>query len=128
MGAGLAQLNAALEADLGLRLKIGIGIHCGPAIIGEMGHGGAMNLTAIGDAVNTASRLESATKEFGAELVVSEEVALRGGLLDGAHPGWTRATVTLRGKSEPLRSEEHTSELQSLMRNSYAVFCLKKKK
>src|SRR3546814_5078916 len=28
----------------------------------------------------------------------------------------------------PLRSEEHTSELQSLMRNSYAVFCLKKKK
>src|SRR3546814_7814089 len=29
---------------------------------------------------------------------------------------------------DPLRSEEHTSELQSLMRNSYAVFCLKKKK
>src|SRR3546814_1885596 len=28
----------------------------------------------------------------------------------------------------PVRSEEHTSELQSLMRNSYAVFCLKKKK
>jgi adenylate cyclase len=102
MGAALARLNDALEADLGLRLKIGIGIHCGPAIVGEMGHGGAMNLTAIGDAVNTASRLESATKEFGAELVISEEVALRGGLLDGAHPGWTRATVTLRGKSEPL--------------------------
>ena len=102
MSAALAQLNRALEADLGLRLKIGIGIHCGPAIIGEMGHGSAMNLTAIGDAVNTASRLESATKEFGAELVVSEEVALRGGLLDGEHPGWTRATVSLRGKSEPL--------------------------
>src|SRR3546814_6235752 len=31
------------------------------------------------------------------------------------------------GEAEPLRSEEHTSELQSLMRNSYAVFCLKKK-
>src|SRR3546814_1695537 len=30
--------------------------------------------------------------------------------------------------SKPMRSEEHTSELQSLMRNSYAVFCLKKKK
>src|SRR3546814_8474319 len=29
---------------------------------------------------------------------------------------------------DPVRSEEHTSELQSLMRNSYAVFCLKKKK
>src|SRR3546814_2923965 len=33
-----------------------------------------------------------------------------------------------RGASVPLRSEEHTSELQSLMRISYAVFCLKKKK
>src|SRR3546814_8440591 len=32
------------------------------------------------------------------------------------------------GKNRPERSEEHTSELQSLMRNSYAVFCLKKKK
>src|SRR3546814_6288606 len=39
--------------------------------------------------------------------------------------------VILRGierMGEALRSEEHTSELQSLMRNSYAVFCLKKKK
>src|SRR3546814_7728986 len=35
----------------------------------------------------------------------------------------------LTGKARlPIRSEEHTSELQSLMRNSYAVFCLKKKK
>src|SRR3546814_6675867 len=33
-----------------------------------------------------------------------------------------------RGAQVPLRSEEHTSELQSLMRISYAVFCLKKKK
>src|SRR3546814_3962335 len=34
----------------------------------------------------------------------------------------------LEQKDNRLRSEEHTSELQSLMRNSYAVFCLKKKK
>src|SRR3546814_7380708 len=34
----------------------------------------------------------------------------------------------LRRRSQPLRSEEHTSELQSLMRISYAVFCLKKTK
>src|SRR3546814_3267833 len=35
--------------------------------------------------------------------------------------------ITLRGQTKARRSEEHTSELQSLMRNSYAVFCLKKK-
>src|SRR3546814_10919743 len=34
----------------------------------------------------------------------------------------------VRGNQAKIRSEEHTSELQSLMRNSYAVFCLKKKK
>src|SRR3546814_6696687 len=39
---------------------------------------------------------------------------------------WTTRVITLPGA--PLRSEEHTSELQSLMRISYAVFCLKKKK
>src|SRR3546814_10824401 len=39
-----------------------------------------------------------------------------------------RATVLIFGQSDHIRSEEHTSELQSLMRISYAVFCLKKKK
>src|SRR3546814_1309345 len=37
-------------------------------------------------------------------------------------------TLPLKGRASKLRSEEHTSELQSLMRISYAVFCLKKKK
>src|SRR3546814_5753139 len=36
--------------------------------------------------------------------------------------------IVIEGRSQIVRSEEHTSELQSLMRNSYAVFCLKKKK
>src|SRR3546814_4791893 len=42
---------------------------------------------------------------------------------------WNRATATVSTSTAPAwRSEEHTSELQSLMRISYAVFCLKKKK
>src|SRR3546814_5191100 len=40
----------------------------------------------------------------------------------------TPLCVTVLIAKADLRSEEHTSELQSLMRNSYAVFCLKKKK
>src|SRR3546814_8749850 len=39
-----------------------------------------------------------------------------------------RYVEAMRGDGERFRSEEHTSELQSLMRSSYAVFCLKKKK
>src|SRR3546814_2858759 len=46
---------------------------------------------------------------------------VRGELLRCTRPRWVAA-------GSQLRSEEHTSELQSLMRNSYAVFCLKKKK
>src|SRR3546814_8504142 len=38
------------------------------------------------------------------------------------------ASPVITGRDAPIRSEEHTSELQSLMRISYAVFCLKKKK
>src|SRR3546814_2970600 len=44
------------------------------------------------------------------------------------HPEGGRRAVQAAGQDEADRSEEHTSELQSLMRNSYAVFCLKKKK
>src|SRR3546814_6814518 len=42
--------------------------------------------------------------------------------------GWTPEASPRRASELPRRSEEHTSELQSLMRNSYAVFCLKKKR
>ncbi|MBL8700610.1 MAG: adenylate/guanylate cyclase domain-containing protein [Alphaproteobacteria bacterium] len=74
MSASLADLNATLRHDLRAPLRIGIGIHVGPAIIGEMGYGRTISLTAIGDTVNTASRLEAMTKEFDAELVVSAAV------------------------------------------------------
>jgi adenylate cyclase len=112
MGRALAQLNETLRASLGQvnreapeLLRIGIGIHCGRVIVGEMGHGRATGLTAVGDAVNTASRLESATKDFAAELVVSAEVTQRAGLspADLQAQGWREETVTLRGKSEALQ-------------------------
>jgi len=112
MGRALAQLNETLRASLGQvnreapeLLRIGIGIHCGRVIVGEMGHGRATGLTAVGDAVNTASRLESATKDFAAELVVSAEVTQRAGLspADLEAQGWREETVTLRGKSEALQ-------------------------
>lgn len=102
MAAALVQLNDALKMDLDQKLRIGIGIHCGPAIVGEMGHGSAMHLTAVGDAVNTASRLESATKDFSAELVMSAEVAERAGTSAVAGMELQRETVALRGKSEHI--------------------------
>src|SRR3546814_9718279 len=51
-----------------------------------------------------------------------------GNLSDRTYTPWGRRLPWLYAAPIPLRSEEHTSELQSLMRISYAVFCLKKKK
>jgi adenylate cyclase len=95
----LDELNAALPGELEAPLRIGIGLHAGPAIVGELGHGRAVGLTAIGDTVNTASRLEALSKDFGAQLVVSEA------LLDLAGepgPSGERREVSVRGRDEPL--------------------------
>ena len=99
MSKRLAELNRSLAHDLDEPLRIGIGIHAGPAIVGEMGYGSATGVTAIGDTVNTASRLETATKEFGAELVVSHAVAEAAGIDLSRYPS---QDISLRGRSETV--------------------------
>lgn len=100
MSLALETLNKTLVHDLEKPLRIGIGIHVGPAIVGEMGYAGATTLTAIGDAVNTASRLESLTKEFACELVISEDVAARAGFDTSL---WPAMEAEIRGRREKLR-------------------------
>jgi adenylate cyclase len=99
MSERIPELNASLQAELKRPLRIGIGIHCGPTIVGEMGYGIAAAITAIGDAVNTASRLESLTKNFACELVVSEETVSRAELDLSAFP---QREIEIRGKREML--------------------------
>ena len=75
MVAGMAALNRELAGDLPAPMRLGIGIHTGPAVVGRMGWGESFYLTAVGDTVHVAARLEQATKDYRAELVVSDEVA-----------------------------------------------------
>jgi adenylate cyclase len=79
MGVRLDDLNETLASDLPDRLNIGIGIHTGPVILGRVGDAGrsgsTQRITALGDTVNTASRLEAASKDLAAELVISAETA-----------------------------------------------------
>lgn len=99
MSEALQQLNDSLHLDLPAPLRIGIGIHVGTVIVGEMGYAAVRNVTAIGDAVNTASRLEGMTKGFAVELIVSRRVAKRAGVDLKSFPS---EEITIRGRSAPM--------------------------
>ena len=113
MTLALDDLNEAMSGDLDLPLRIGIGLHAGPAIVGEMGYERAAQITAIGDTVNTASRLESLTKEFGAELVVSQELLDSAGVALETAP---RHEVEIRGRQGRLavRALKNASDLTAM--------------
>lgn len=95
----IATLSAELKAELLTPMRIGIGIHCGPAVVGLMGHGAATYLTAVGDTVNTASRLQDQTKEFSCQLIISEPVASRAGV---DVSGFPRHEITVRNRAGPV--------------------------
>lgn len=93
-------LSRVLGGELETPLRIGIGIHVGPVVVGEMGYAGTRYLTAVGDTVNTASRLEALTKDYACELVLSEEVIARAGIAAADYPHYELA---LRDRDAPLR-------------------------
>ena len=99
MRRALTDLNRE-RAQHGLEpLAMGIGIHTGPCVAGNIGAGKKLSWTYIGDAVNAASRIEGLTKELGAPVLASEDTVSR---LE------TRAGIrrigptTIRGKAEPI--------------------------
>ena len=99
MGQQLEVLNSRLEDELDRPLEIGIGLHRGNAIVGNMGYGDAMAVTAIGDTVNVASRLEGACKTLGVQLVVSEEVLQAASV---EFPDVIQKDVEVRGSAKPV--------------------------
>jgi adenylate cyclase len=95
----IIQLNQKLENELKQPLKIGIGVHCGQAIVGTMGPPSAPNYSAIGDCVNAAARLQEKTKELECILVISDEVVQSAGANFSQFPS---RRVDLHGKQQSV--------------------------
>jgi class 3 adenylate cyclase len=83
-----------------------LGVHAGPALVGNFGGGRLFDYTAYGDTVNAAARLQSANKRLGTRICVSAAV------VEGVpnFRGRPIGDLMLRGRSEPLRSYEPLSE------------------
>ena len=64
-----------------------------------MGYGAARNLTAVGDTLNAASRLEGLAKDFDVEIVISEDLAALAGLDLGDRE---HRTLAMRGRTQPI--------------------------
>ena len=80
-----------------LDIEIGIGINTGTAVIGNMGSDTRFDYSAIGDCVNTAARLESATKEVGVDILIGESTANTSKIkLKLLNP------IKVKGKEKPL--------------------------
>ncbi len=96
----LEELNRELKKDFNLSIQIGIGIHTGIAVVGEMGSSGRSDYTIIGDNVNLTSRIENLSKYFGVELLISESTKIS--LKDNYHLKYL-ASVIVKGKSTSIK-------------------------
>ena len=95
----LAKMNEFLKNELQEPISIGIGIHVGRVILGEIGYRDHFVLTAVGDFVHVAARLQDLTKEHHCLAVVSASVLATAGL-NAEH--FTRREVRVRGRDAPL--------------------------
>jgi adenylate cyclase len=100
MRKGLDELNRKRISKSLPPIMIGMGVHTGRAISGTIGSDERMEYTVIGDAVNMASRIESSTKAFGADLLVSETTAR---IVDGEFALELAGAAEVKGKSQPLK-------------------------
>ena len=94
-------MAATFRSRSGSRLRVGIGINSGPVVVGTIGGGGRLDFTVIGDPVNTAARVEAATRVTGDDLLITDATRR---LLTRDRTTWVeRPAVPMKGKRSAVR-------------------------
>jgi adenylate cyclase len=94
------EISDAVRDEFGTALSVGVGLNSGPVVAGNVGGAGRLEFSVIGDAVNIAARVESATRQTG-DLVLLTGQTLA--LLDGDHGEFVaRPGLSLKGKTAPV--------------------------
>ncbi|AEE16914.1 adenylate/guanylate cyclase domain-containing response regulator [Treponema brennaborense] len=100
---------SSLELPAGVKFDVGIGVHYGEVIVGNIGCEDKIDYTVIGDSVNLASRLEGLTKQYGVKIILSEAAK------ENLRAGYNLMqvdTVKVKGKNQGVRI--YRSDLQPL--------------
>lgn len=100
MARGMKALNSDFVEKGYPELRVGIGVHTGEVILGNIGSEKKLDYTIIGDHVNLTSRLEGMTKQYGCDILISQSTYEE---LKGEFPCRIVDNVRVKGKEEPIR-------------------------
>lgn len=95
----LEKFNENYKLPIDFKIKIGAGINTGEAVVGNIGSSQLMEYTAVGDTVNTASRIQALTKDFNSPIIISEYTYKK---LNNRIPATSLGKIKLRGKEQEI--------------------------
>ncbi len=101
----IKEYNKILKSRKRAPIKVGMGMHTGPLIMGIIGDDSRWDATLISDTVNTAARIENTTKEYKADILLSNDVYERISNIDG-HKLDLIGEVSVKGKTKPVEIYE----------------------